>query len=299
MPVMDWDKLKIFYSTAEAGSFTRAGELLQMNQSSISRQVNALEEQLQTTLFQRHARGLQLTEQGKLLFQTVSEMQDRLVAAETLINDTKEKPFGPLKISAPIGFGSLWLVPRLHDFIGRYPDIDPEIQLVDEELDLSTGETEVAIRLREPQQSGLIRKRLCTVHFHIYASAAYLKRKGTPRNIEDLDNHDILLLGLSAPPHFMAANWMETAGREEGSHRKPVLRTNGVYAQKQAVKAGIGLAALPDYMVREEGDIIPVMRNIELPNLDVFYVYPEEHRNSKRIDVLRDFLLAKTRHWKD
>ena len=296
---MDWDKLKIFYSTAEAGSFTRAGELLQMNQSSISRQVSALEEQLHTTLFQRHARGLQLTEQGKVLFQTVSEMQDKLLTAENQINDTKDKPFGPLKISAPIGFGSIWLVPRLQDFITRYPDIDTEIQLIDEEPDLSTGETEVAIRLREPQQSGLIRKRLCTVHFHIYASAGYLKRKGTPRNVEDLDNHDLLLLGSSAPSHFMAANWMETVERDAANPRKPVLRTNGIYAQKQAVKAGIGLAALPDYMVREEGDLIPVMRNIELPNLDVFYVYPEEHRNSKRVDVLRDFLLAKTRHWND
>ena len=148
----------------------------------------------------------------------------------------------------------------------------------------------------------MIRKKLFTVHFHIYASATYLKRAGTPRSVKDLNKHDILLLGQTAPKHFKAANWLELAGLEGaaggGEPRRPVLKTNSVYAQKQAVKAGMGLAALPDYMVREESDLIPVLGDVDMPELDVFYVYPEEHRKSKRIDVLRDFLLAKARQWK-
>lgn len=296
---MDWDKLKIFYTTAEAGSFTKAADVLHMNQSSVSRHISALEEQLDITLFQRHARGLELTEQGEMLLGTVSEMQEKLSVTENLINETREKPFGPLKISAPVGFGSLWLVPRLQEFVERYRDIEPELQLVDEELQLTSGETEVAIRLREPTESGLIRKRLCTVHFHVYASTAYLRRKGTPSGVEELDRHEIMLLGSSAPPHFMAANWLETAGCKKDALRKPVLRSNSIYAQKQAAKAGMGLAVLPDYMVREDSDLIAVMRDIELPNLDVYFVYREEHKNSKRVDVFRDFLVEKTRQWKD
>ena len=296
---MDWDKLKIFHATAEAGSFTRAAEVLQINQSSVSRQVGALEEQLKATLFQRHARGLTLTEQGKLLLRTADEIQEKLSNTERQINDAHEKPHGPLKITAPQGLGSIWLVPRLQEFIDLYPEIDLELELIDEERDLPSSETGVAIRLREPSEPGLIRKRLFTVHFHIYASASYLKRKGTPRNVEDLDNHDILLFGGGAPQYFLAANWLETAGCETGKLRNPVLKTNGIYVQKQAAKAGIGLAVLPDYIVREDSNLIPVLRSAEIPDLEVYYVYPEELRKSKRIDVLRDFLLAKARQWKD
>ncbi len=295
---MDWDKLRIFHATAEAGSFTRAGELLKINQSSVSRQVSALEHELNVALFHRHARGLTLTEQGQMLMHTATEIREKLQAAETLINDTREKPFGPLKITVPIGLGSIWLVPRLPEFMKLYPDIDLELQLTDEELELSPGVTEVAIRFREPQQSGLIRKKMFTVHFHIYASADYLKRSGTPRSCEELNSHDIMLLGETAPIHFLPANRLDLV-REDGSRRKPVLKTNGVYAQKQAVKAGLGLAVLPDYMVRDDSFLVPVLRNVDMPELDVFYVYPEEHRKSKRIDVLRDFLVSKARQWKD
>ena len=288
---MDWDKLRIFQATAEAGSFTRAGEVLQMNQSSVSRQVGALEEELKVTLFHRHARGLKLTEQGELLMRTASEIREKLQAVETVINDTKDKPFGPLKITVPIGLGSIWLVPRLREFTRLYPDIDLELQLVDEEQELSSGETEVAIRLREPQQSGLIRKKLFTVHFHIYASATYLKRAGTPRSIKDLNKHDIMLLGQTAPKHFKSANWLEQVGREGAAGdvqpRRPILKTNSVYAQKQAVKAGMGLAALPDYMVREESDLIPVLGDVWPSSMISMHLQPissaPEHRAVSRI----------------
>ena len=94
---------------AEAGSFTHAGELLNLSQSAVSRQISALEESLETTLFHRHARGLILTEQGELLYQTTHEVYHKLAMAEAQLSESKERPSGPLKITTTIGLGSLWL----------------------------------------------------------------------------------------------------------------------------------------------------------------------------------------------
>ncbi|MGD9829631.1 MAG: LysR family transcriptional regulator, partial [Hyphomicrobiaceae bacterium] len=103
---MDWDKLRIFHAAAEAGSFTHAGDVLNMSQSAVSRQVSALERELKMPLFHRHARGLVLTEQGELLYRTAHEVFAKLHAAEILLTDTTTKPSGDLRVTAPPGFGT-------------------------------------------------------------------------------------------------------------------------------------------------------------------------------------------------
>ena len=116
---MDWDKLRIFHAAAEAGSFTHAGEALRISQSAVSRQVSALEKELNVALFHRHARGLVLTEQGEMLFGTASEIMNKLSTAETLLSDTTTKPTGDLKITAPVGLGSVWVTQRRPRRVGR------------------------------------------------------------------------------------------------------------------------------------------------------------------------------------
>ena len=114
---MDWDKLRVFHAVAEAGSFTHAGDTLNLSQSAVSRQISALEEALQVPLFHRHARGLILTEQGEALNRTVREVFAKLAMTEALLTESKEKPAGRLKVTTTVGFGSSWLAPRLHDFL--------------------------------------------------------------------------------------------------------------------------------------------------------------------------------------
>jgi DNA-binding transcriptional LysR family regulator len=108
---MDWDKLRVFHAVAEAGSFTHAGEALNLSQSAVSRQISALEESVSMPLFHRHARGLILTEQGELLFRTAREVFAKLAMAEGLISESKDRPKGPLKITTTVAFGSVWLTP--------------------------------------------------------------------------------------------------------------------------------------------------------------------------------------------
>lgn len=295
---MDWDKLRIFHAAAEAGSFTHAGDTLNLSQSAVSRQVSALEKDLKVSLFHRHARGLILTEQGELLYRTAHEVFNKLQSTQTRLQDSKTKPFGDLRVTTTVGFGAGWLTPRLREFVELYPDIRLQLLLTDGELDLSMREADVGIRLWEPTQPDLIRRRLFTVHFHVYASAAYIKRHGAPTKVDELDNHRILTFGDREFTPLREINWLETAGRtEQDGKRVSVMEANNIHALRQAVRQGIGIAVLPDYMAGADQDLVPVLRSADVPEFDTFFCYPEELKNSKRVTAFRDFLVARAREW--
>ncbi|MBI4182697.1 MAG: LysR family transcriptional regulator [Proteobacteria bacterium] len=290
---MDWDKLRVFHAVAEAGSFTHAGEALNLSQSAVSRQVSALEDSLRVPLFHRHARGLILTEQGELLYQTVHEVFARLAMTEAILTETKERPSGPLKITTTVAFGSIWLAPRLREFIDLYPDISISIVLDDAELDLAMREADAAIRLRPPRQPDLIQRHLMSMRYHIFAAREYLETFGTPIQPEDLDNHRLIIYGEDARPPVANVNWLMDVGVRKPSKRRPVLMMNNIYGIFLAVKSGLGIGALPQYMSHDAKDLVEILPSLRGPGFDAYFVYPEELRHSKRIAVFRDFLLRK------
>jgi DNA-binding transcriptional LysR family regulator len=291
--MMDWDKLRVFHAVAEAGSFTRAGEALNLSQSAVSRQVSSLEESLNVTLFHRHARGLIVTEQGELLFRTVREVFAKLAMAEAQLTESRERPKGTLKVTATIGLGSTWLAPRIGEFIEIYPDVSVDLVLEDRELDLSMREADVAIRLLPPRQPELIQRHLMTVHNYVYAAPSYLKKFGALRSVEDLDRHKIIVYGEETRPPVPTINWLQTVGGREDRPRHPVLTVNNAYAILRAVQSGLGIAGVAEFMAAETPGLVRVLPDIQGPRVDVYFVYPEELRNSKRIQVFRDFLLRK------
>ena len=294
---MDWDKLRIFHAAAEAGSFTRAGEGLNMSQSAVSRQVSALEQELGTPLFHRHARGLIPTEEGELLMRTARDIQLRLEDVRARLVDSRGQPTGVLRVTTTVGIGSTWLTSRLNEFLDLNPGMRLELILDDSELDVAMRQADVAIRLRTPTQPDLIQRKLFTVHFHLLASPAYLKRFGTPEKAEDLDEHRIVVFGENAPTYLKDMNWLCTAGRDSGEPRHATLAVNNLVAIKNAVKRGVGIAMLPDYMIDSETDLVAVMADYEIPAFDSFFVYPAELKDSARVTVFRDFLLANARRW--
>ena len=295
---MDWDKLRIFHAAADAGSFTHAGDALSMSQSAVSRQVSALEKELSVPLFHRHARGLVLTEQGELLYRTVHDVFHQLQSAETLLSDSKNKPSGELRLTTTVGFGSSWLAPRLAKFLECYPDISVELILTDEELDLAMREADCAIWLRQPSQNDLIRRPIFTVHMHCFASAEYIERFGSPASVDALDEHRILTYGGTQQLPLSQINWLETVGRRAGSKRRARMKINSVYGLQQAVRQGVGLAVLPDYLVADNNDLVRVLEDVELPQFNSYFVYAEEMRKSKRVQVFRDFIFTEARQWK-
>jgi DNA-binding transcriptional LysR family regulator len=289
---MDWDKLRVFHAVAEAGSFTHAGETLNLSQSAVSRQISALEEALQVPLFHRHARGLILTEQGDTLNRTVREVFAKLAMTEALLTESKEKPAGRLKVTTTIGFGSSWLAPRLRGFLEAYPDVTISLLLDDGDLDLAMREADVAIRMHAPKQPDLVQRHLMTMRYVVCASPEYLKKHGVPQRVEDLDAHRVILFGSHHPP-VEDINWLAEAGRRPGSPRRAVLEVNNTYAMLLAIRSGVGLGALPDYIVAEDDGLIHLLADVKSPKVDVYFVYPEELRNSMRVSVFRDFLLAR------
>jgi len=290
---MDWDKLRIFHAVADAGSFTHAGETLNLSQSAISRQIGALEESLNIPLFHRHARGLILTEQGDVLYRTVKEVFHKLAMTEALISESREQPSGPLKITTTVAFGTTWLTPNIREFIDLYPDIDVSLILTEGALDLSMREADVAIRMTAPRQPDLVQRHLLTVHSHIYATPDYLARFGTPETPEDLDRHRLVVYGEDAPTPVSSINWLMDAGAGGKLQRRPVLRLNNLYGIYRAVRSGLGLAALPDYMIADHSGLVRILPELSGPAIEAYFVYPEEQRQSKRVAVFRDFLLKK------
>ena len=288
---MDWDKLRVFHAVAEAGSFTHAGETLSLSQSAVSRQISALEEALQVPLFHRHARGLILTEQGESLNRTVREVFAKLAMTEALLAEGKEKPAGRLKVTTTVGFGSTWLAPRLQAFLAQYPEISISLLLDDGDLDLAMREADVAIRMHAPRQPDLVQRHLIEIHWLMFASPGYIKQHGQPKRAEDLDQHQVILFGNHHPP-VPDINWLAEAGRPAGQPRRARLEVNNLHAMALAIRSGLGIGVLPDWMSDEVDGLVRLLPELKAPKVDVYFVYPEELRPSKRVAVFRDFLLA-------
>jgi len=295
---MDWDKLRIFHAAAEAGSFTHAGEHLHMSQSAVSRQVSSLEKDIGVALFHRHARGLVLTEQGETLFNTASEIMTKLHTAATLLSDATTKPTGDLRLTCPIGLGTVWVTQRMREFMDLYPDIRVEIVLNDEMLDISMRVADAALWIHEPEQSDLVRRVLFHARVRAFASAQYVRHYGAPESLADLENHRIVSHSGVPAKHLSAIRWLETAGRNGGAPRIPSFRANSVIAMKYAIRSGVGIGLIPEYLAEEETDLVPVLNEVNLPTMPVIFVYPEELRTSKKIQVLRDFLVAQAKKFK-
>ena len=284
---MDWDKLRIFHAVADAGSLTHAGDKLHLSQSAVSRQVRALEESLNATLFHRHARGLILTEQGELLFDATVAMSTRLDAAAARIRDSEEEVFGDLRVTTTTGFGTLFLAPRLPKLYEKYPDLRVDLMLEERVLDLPMREADVAIRMKEPSQADLIRKRLMSVRMRAYATKNYLKDHPFPDLPEDLHNHRLICQNTDSAQVGASV----TLVQELMTYNvRSTLTVNNYFGVLQGVLNNLGIGILPDYVTEDFPDLVRVLPEIESAEVPVFLAYPEELRHSKRISAFRDFV---------
>ncbi len=285
--MIDWDKLRIFHAVADAGSLTHAGEVLHLSQSAVSRQIRALEENLDTNLFHRHARGLILTEQGELLFDATRSMVKRIDAATARIRDSEEEVFGELRVTTTFGFGSLWLAPRLPKLYEQFPDLNIDLLLDERVLDLPMREADVAIRMKEPSQADLIRKRLMSIRMRLYASPEYLEAHGTPEKLEDMSQHRLICQNTRSAQ--VAAGMMLV--QELLTHDvRSTLTVNNYFGVLQAVVSNLGIGVLPDYIIEDFPHVVRVLPDVESIEVPVFLAYPEELRHSKRVAAFRDFV---------
>ena len=294
---MDWDKLKIFHAVTQAGSFTKAADTLNLSQSAISRQIQSLEHELKTTLFERHARGLSLTDNGETLFKTANEVISKIKDVESSLIDKKDKPSGKIVVTTVVGFGGIWLTPRIQEFMEKNPDIEVELIVTDQELDLSTREADVAIWMRQHKQLNYIQKKIIDINYHIYGSSKYLEKYGVPRSVKDLDKHKLITYGRGTPSPLSQKEWILKVGTKEKTKRKSVMKVNNIYSLLLAVDSGVGLAALPDYMVYGRPGLVKVLSDLNGPKYEAHFVYPQSLKNVARVQAFRDFIFNKVNEW--
>ena len=295
---MDWDKLKIFHTVAEAGSFTNASTVLNLSQSAISRQIQSLENDLKIHLFERHARGLVLTNNGEYLYKTANEVISKLKDVEATLGDEKDKIHGKLTVTTVVSFGTTWLTPRIQEFMSLNPDIEVELIFDDKELDLSTRQADIGIFMRRPKQLNYIQKKLIDLHYHIYGSTKYLEKNGHPKKLSDLNKHKFITYGRGAPSPVFNPDWALKLGSKDNKKRKPVMKVNSVYGLLLAVQSGVGLAALPDYIALNVPNISKVLPDVEDPPTETHFVYPQSLKNIAKVKAFRNFLFSKVSEWK-
>ena len=295
---MDWDKLKIFHTVAEASSFTKASTILNLSQSAISRQIQGLETDLKVQLFERHARGLVLTENGEYLFKSAHEIISKLKDVESNLSGQKDKINGKLVVTTVVSFGTTWFTPRIKEFMDLHPDIEIELIFNDVELDLATRQADVAIRMRRPKQLNLIQKKFVDFNYHIYGSNEYLEKNGYPKTIKDLDKHKFITYGKGAPSPVYNPDWVLKIGAKDGKKRKSVMKVNSVYGLLLAVQSGVGLAALPDYITHNISGITKILPTEPGKPTETHFVYPASLKNNARLIAFRNFLFSKVNEWK-
>ncbi len=285
---MDWDKLRVFYTVATAGNFTKAVDFLNISQSAISRQVNILEQDLGEKLFTRVSRGLILTKTGEDLKKSIGQVYAKLATVEANMEDHKNKPRGSLQIAASIGYGTYWLAPLVQEFIKKYPNVHMSLLLKDEDVNLFTREADIAITTTKPKNADLLYREVTPYPFRIYAGRTYLKKNGIPKTIEDLDNHRLITFGKNLHPINNDLTWLLTLGAKK--KRKPYLSINNIEAIYDCVKSGLGISAFNRYVVKDDPELEEILPGSSPASLSQYIVYPSYLGKIKRAQLFIDFL---------
>ena len=247
---------------------------------------------LKVKLFTRTHKGLELTQSGVLLFQTVSQVFDSLEDAQIqLLKDTREAR-GVLKVAVSVSLGSFWLAPYLAQFMAQYPEIHLVILAQDQNVDLSKREADVSIRLGTPQQQDLIQRQVAALPLKLYASQAYVEAFGQPLKMADLDRHRVIAYGANDESVGKIYSQWLFPHTEKSKQRKPYFSINSMLGLVQAAEKGLGIVALFSEAAQGRG-LVPLLPHEQSPAIDVYYLYPERLRGARKVTAFGDFLMNK------
>ena len=214
-------------------------------------------------------------------------MVRRLDATAARIRDSEDEVFGELRVTTTMGFGTLWLAPRLARLYEKYPALKIDLMLEERVLDLPMREADVAIRMKEPSQADLIRKRLMNIRMQLFATPEYLAAHGTPESMDDFSSHRLIAQHAGTPQVAAGASLVA----ELMTHDIPsTLTVNNYFGVLQAVLNHLGIGVLPDYLTDDFPNLVRVLPDVQSGEVPVFLAYPEELRHSKRVAAFRDFV---------
>jgi len=290
------NKFKIFIKVAESGSFSRAGKILQLTPSSVSRAIDRLEEELNIKLFNRSTRHLALTEAGEQLLDSARKLVLDFDAVVASTQPDKAEPEGKVKISVFESFGRLILCPLIPTFLAMYPKVKIDISLDNNVIDLYRDDVDLAIRIGYPEDSGLKIRKLSTNRMVVCASKTYFEKNGKPAHPNDLSEHNCLLINQNR----QSPRWYF---RKKDEHHKVQVSGNmvatGGTPLLEAAKQGIGILLLSEWMFREElksGELVAVLDSwesslFEQGSGDIFLVFLEDKYMKPALRLFIDFVM--------
>ena len=281
---MDLNLLPLFKAVADAGSMTAAARALEQPKSSVSRGVARLEASLGVQLFLRTTRKLSLTTAGAAYYEKVSPLLGALSGAGASLPEQEEEPTGVLRLTAPVDVGLMWLPGFVARFLARYPRLDVVLRITNERLDLVGEGLDAALRLSTGRlpDSSLVARRVSPLAVDVYASPAYLARRGTPRRAEDLASHDLVgMAGVKLPPPFP---------------RAPKLRAlaDDMLLCRELVREGVGIGFLPVFLARADvaaGTLARVLPRVQRRTGSLYFVHPAVGHPPRKLTALRDMLV--------
>ncbi|WP_349571108.1 LysR family transcriptional regulator [Azotobacter salinestris] len=287
-------ELELFVQTAEMGTLSKAAEALEISNAAASRHLAALEQRLNVRLIERNTRRLALTHVGNQFYERCKILLAELREAEAAVNASLVEPEGTLNITASISFAKLHLAPLVSEFRRKYPKIKIKIHGANRYYDIMDSGIDIAIRTKEFEpDSNITIRRLAETRRILAASREYLERRGKPKSVEDLLNHDILIYNHANEPRKLRF----TRGDEESAIKiDPVLESNDGQILCAAAKAGAGILIQPMYIIYDDvvsGALVPVLSDWDLPRLTINIAFQERRYMPARTRLFIDFLVEK------
>ena len=266
------DDMALFVEVARARSFARASAVLGVPPATLSRRIAAMERRLGLRLFDRTTRRVELTESARRFFDRCEFVVDEARLAHEVLRESAHGLVGRVRVSMPVDLGVAWIGPAIPEFVRLHPGVNLELDLSPRAADLAGGQADVAIRLGAVQDDKLVARRIASIPQALYASPAYLERRGRPRQPMDLQSHDCLHVGGSG----RGARWRLTgSGRSvEVTVRGPVT-LNNVGLMRVLAERGLGVAMLPPRLAIDAvaaGALEPVLGGWAPPALPVHAV---------------------------
>ena len=284
------EDMAMFVRVVEAGSITKAAEQLNIAKSAVSRRLKELETRLGSQLISRTTRQSNLTQAGEQYYQKVHHILSEVDALNEETSGTPTRIEGTLKMTAPLSFGLMHLNDVIDEYANQHPELNFELDFSDRHTDLIEEGFELAIRIRELQDSSYQAKRLALIRYALCASPEYLERMGTPKTFDDLSEHEFLQYGMSK------SSTIELIDEQGKKHQVAVIgkikANNGDFLREMAVK-GHGIAFLPTFITYQaliSGELVPILQQYQLPTLNAYAVYPKNRFLSQRCRYLIDFI---------
>jgi DNA-binding transcriptional LysR family regulator len=282
--------MRCFVRVADRRSFSAVALELGLTQSSVSKQIAALEKQLGARLLHRSTHELCLTNEGEMFLRRARDILDAVDEAESELHERRTQPDGVLRVSCPLSFGQFQIVPRVRAFQEQYPRLRIELLMSDAYIDLVRDGVDVAVRIGDLADSSLIARRLGTTMRAVVGTPDYFERHGTPQHLTDLRQHNCIVYTRALPQDHWP--FQDSDGRAHPLRVDGSLRVDSYVGLHAAVLSGLGIALAPTWLFPDElknRTVVAVLRNHATPQQAIHAVYPSRRYTSPKLRAFIDF----------